>query len=94
MLKSYDWKYTPLGSNKTYYITIVDDDFTETIMASNYWEATVLIYEEKGLDVARNLVRGMTNGIDRKQIHHLYGVVSRCTNGKYDKEMEKYLVLI
>jgi hypothetical protein len=93
MLKSYDWKLTPPGSNKTYYITIVDDDFTETVMANNYWEATVLIYEEKGLDVARNLVRGMANsGIDR--IDNLYAVVSGCTNGKYDEEMEKYLVLI
>jgi len=95
MLKSLDWKYDPYKSisGYTFIITIIDTDFSITIGANSYWEAIVFEYHRRGLNIAANLARGIAF-VQSRSTNDILKLATEFTNHLYDKEIEKYLMLI
>jgi len=74
-------------------ITIVDSDFTEVIVADNYWKAIIKVYGKRNLNIPANLALGIILN-QSVSINNVKQIVSKITDGKYDEEIEKYLMLI
>jgi hypothetical protein len=96
MFKSITWDYNPnryVNGGKTIMITIIDTDFTETTIANNLWEALVLEYGKRNLNIAANLARAI-KWISKGSSNDNRKLASQFTGGIYDEEIEKYLMLL
>jgi hypothetical protein len=96
--------------NKLFF-TIEDTDFTETIEMENLkhsgWEAIIRVYEQRNLNVAKNLMRAMVAnfyGNNNSFYTDIYLIINAINHKdmieynpsfhKYVDEIEKYLLLI
>jgi hypothetical protein len=96
MFRSFSWEHNQfryVNGGKRYIICIIDTDFTETITADHYWEAMVLVYRKRNLNIASNLALAIRHE-QRSSENDIVKLASKCTNGIYDEEIQKYLMLI
>jgi hypothetical protein len=98
----------------TLFFTIEDSDFTETIEMENLkhsgWEAIIRVYEQRNLNVAKNLMRAMVapfygnNNSSYTDIYLIINAINAINHKdmieynpsfhKYADEIKKYLLLI
>lgn len=76
-----------------FWMTIIDSDFEESILATSYWEAIVNVYEKRQLNVAANLALAIL-WQQNNSINDTKKLATELTNHKYDEQIEKYLILI
>jgi hypothetical protein len=100
MLKSIklldDREIPPTPDKYRFSFEITDTDFCALVRANSYWEAVIQEYEKRNLNVAKNLVLLHKYIIQRNPIYltdKLYKYMMAKSNGKYDKEIEKYMLL-
>jgi|SRR5271165_3215220 len=90
-----DYIIPPPADDYLFSFHLIDTEFENIIRADTYWQAIIAEYEKRNLNVASNLA------IAYDHMKLLYQTDKECTfymfkasNGKYDKEIEKYLMLI
>jgi hypothetical protein len=101
MLKSIrlldDREIPPMPDKYRFSFEITDTDFCALVRANSYWEAVIQEYEKRNLNVAKNLV--LTYKIVMELCNkawsktEYYDFMMAKSNGKYDKEIEKYMLL-
>lgn len=90
-----DREVPPPADNYRYSFEITDTDFCALVRENTYWEAVAKEYEKRQLNVAKNLCLTYRYIIDKLHSDTMtFQYMIKFTHHKYDREIEKYMLLL
>jgi len=89
-----DSEVPPPADNYRYSFEITDTDFCALVRENTFWEAVAKEYEKRQLNVAKNLCLTYRYIVDRLNFPTAFEYMIKFTHNKYDREIEKYMMLL